>query len=189
MIERAYWKLVDVKKALLDCLFMAVLFTQVIACFPSSPSDAESAHNEKMIAQSPAIVVNGTDCNSTFTFEYDPYLLNITEGVTSRIVVEYGEFVIYDELASVNLPPIDSRIIVEYAECTVTFGVSEWKPWDVNADGKVNIIDVSIVARHFGSIRDGLNWDGRCDLDLNGVINIVDVSIAARHFGEIGIDP
>jgi hypothetical protein len=212
---RAYWKRVDVRKALLKFLFATILLSELIPSLASSPSEVNSRSNGYMITQSNGIIVNGTDYNSTFTFVYSAHLLNITEDITSRIVAEYGEFVVKKDLyAPVGLPPIPPRIIVEYADTVlqlvlqspprinlsdrviveyadyaVRLNLSGWKPWDVNADGKVNIVDVSIVARRFGSVRDGLNWDGRCDLDLNGVINIVDVSVAARHFGEIGIDP
>ncbi len=55
---------------------------------------------------------------------------------------------------------------------------------DVNGDGKVDIQDVAIVARHFGTTPSSPNWDPACDLDSNGKVDIADVAIVARAFGQ-----
>ena len=55
---------------------------------------------------------------------------------------------------------------------------------DVNGDGKVNIEDVAIVAKHFGTTPSSPNWDPACDLDGNGKINIADVAIVGQAFGQ-----
>src|SRR2546427_12683964 len=56
-------------------------------------------------------------------------------------------------------------------------------PGDINGDGIVNIIDLSIVGSHFGSIRGGSNYLPAADLNNDGVINIVDLSIVGSTFG------
>jgi len=56
---------------------------------------------------------------------------------------------------------------------------------DLNGDGVVNIIDVSIVASAFGSRPGFANWNENADVDGNGVVNIVDVTMAARDCGRI----
>jgi hypothetical protein len=60
---------------------------------------------------------------------------------------------------------------------------------DVNGDGAVNILDVSIVARAFGSSKGSAGWNAVADLDGNDVVNIVDVSIVARDFGKTVQNP
>jgi Ca2+-binding EF-hand superfamily protein len=55
---------------------------------------------------------------------------------------------------------------------------------DVNGDGKVNIQDVAIVAKHFGTTPSSPNWNPACDLDNNGKVNIADVAIVAQAFGQ-----
>jgi len=55
---------------------------------------------------------------------------------------------------------------------------------DVNGDGKVNIQDVAIVAKHFGTTPSSPNWDPVCDLDSSGKVNIADVAIVAQAFGQ-----
>jgi hypothetical protein len=55
-------------------------------------------------------------------------------------------------------------------------------PGDVNADGQVNIIDLNIVARAFGSKLGDQGWNPIADLDNNGVINIIDIARVAKEY-------
>ena len=55
---------------------------------------------------------------------------------------------------------------------------------DVNGDGKVNIEDVAIVAKHFGTTPSSPTWNPACDLDNNGKVDIADVAIVAQAFGQ-----
>ena len=57
-------------------------------------------------------------------------------------------------------------------------------PWDVNHDNVVNILDLIMVARHFGSHEGEENYAKDADLNGDGVINILDLIIIAKHFGE-----
>lgn len=52
-------------------------------------------------------------------------------------------------------------------------------PWDVNKDGVINILDLTLVAANFGQT-------GDIDADVNGdnVVNILDLTLVASHFGE-----
>jgi parallel beta-helix repeat protein len=55
---------------------------------------------------------------------------------------------------------------------------------DINGDGKVDIIDISLVAKAYGSTPDHPRWDARCDIDNNKIINIIDISMIAKNFGK-----
>jgi len=55
---------------------------------------------------------------------------------------------------------------------------------DLNGDGIVNIVDVSIVAKAFGSRPGDPAWNETADMDENGVINIIDVAKVAKEFGK-----
>ncbi|MXV75867.1 hypothetical protein F4Z99_16535 [Candidatus Poribacteria bacterium] len=52
-------------------------------------------------------------------------------------------------------------------------------PWDVNKDGVINILDLTLVAANFGET-------GVTPADVNGdnVVNILDLTLVASHFGE-----
>ena len=56
---------------------------------------------------------------------------------------------------------------------------------DVNGDGRVDIIDVSLVARAFGKSVGVSLYVSKADLDQNGVIDVRDVAIVAASFGQI----
>jgi hypothetical protein len=59
---------------------------------------------------------------------------------------------------------------------------------DLNEDGKVDILDLAIFARAYGSIPGGERWNPRADLDRNNVINILDGVVIARSYN-MCIDP
>jgi hypothetical protein len=56
-------------------------------------------------------------------------------------------------------------------------------PTDLNEDGIVNMLDLTIVAAAFGSRPGGKNWNVAADFDGNGRINIIDVVVVAKDFG------
>ncbi|WP_135603952.1 disaggregatase related repeat-containing protein [Methanococcoides sp. NM1] len=52
--------------------------------------------------------------------------------------------------------------------------------WDVNKDGVVNILDVTIVAQNMGTKKPHPSWD----VNQDGEVNIQDLTIVAHYFGE-----
>ncbi len=52
---------------------------------------------------------------------------------------------------------------------------------DVNRDGQVNILDMVLVARHFGKT---VPANSEIDMNGDGVVNIQDLIIVAQHLGE-----
>lgn len=50
------------------------------------------------------------------------------------------------------------------------------KSWDVNADGVVNVLDLTFIAAHFGQSSPDLNGDG--------IVNILDLVLVANHIGQ-----
>jgi peroxiredoxin len=55
---------------------------------------------------------------------------------------------------------------------------------DLNGDGTVNILDIVVVAKSFGSNLGGPNWIPAADLNHDGAVNIVDLSMVAKDFGK-----
>lgn len=54
---------------------------------------------------------------------------------------------------------------------------------DTNGDGKVNLLDLIIVARAFGTTKGGPNFDPFADTNGDGVINILDFINISRNLG------
>jgi hypothetical protein len=61
--------------------------------------------------------------------------------------------------------------------------VSAPLPTDLNQDGVVNILDISIVARAYSSIPGDPTWNETADLNKDRIINILDIAMIARDYG------
>ncbi len=61
-----------------------------------------------------------------------------------------------------------------------------WNPMlgDVNLDGKVNIVDITICAMAFGTHFSDLRWNPQADVNRDGLVNILDIALAAKNFGK-----
>ena len=55
---------------------------------------------------------------------------------------------------------------------------------DVNNDNKVDIFDLRIAAKAFGSTPSDPDWNPIVDLDNNGLIDVFDLRKIAKHYGE-----
>ena len=59
---------------------------------------------------------------------------------------------------------------------------------DVNADGIINILDLTYVASHFGDLPvDELSPNP--DINADGTVNILDLTLIASHFGKYSGNP
>lgn len=56
---------------------------------------------------------------------------------------------------------------------------------DITGDGVVDIFDVVIVAKAFGSVLGGPNWDQRADLNGDNKIDIFDMVVIAVHYAQV----
>jgi hypothetical protein len=56
---------------------------------------------------------------------------------------------------------------------------------DINHDRIVNIIDVAIAARAFGSKPGDDRWNADADIQEDGIVDIIDLSIIVRSYGKI----
>ncbi|MDH5266438.1 MAG: nitroreductase family protein [Candidatus Bathyarchaeota archaeon] len=57
---------------------------------------------------------------------------------------------------------------------------------DINLDLKVDIIDIAIVAKAFGTKPGHPRWDPTADIRKDFIINIIDISAVATKFGWLG---
>jgi len=76
--------------------------------------------------------------------------------------------------------PGETEIEDNVLTCSVQISIQG----DINADGTVNIIDISAAARAFGSKPGEDKWNSNADINEDGWINIIDISAIAREFGK-----
>nr|WP_245250151.1 putative Ig domain-containing protein [Methanolobus bombayensis] len=64
-----------------------------------------------------------------------------------------------------------------------TITITDLQPrWDVNEDGVVNVLDITLVGQNYG---ESYETDlPRWDVNQDGTVNIQDLSIVSGHFGE-----
>ena len=67
-------------------------------------------------------------------------------------------------------------------EIVITIEDSAFPAWDVNQDGRVNVLDLIQVAQHLGSTVSSTNR--RSDVSGDGIINVLDLIAVAQHLGE-----
>ena len=73
----------------------------------------------------------------------------------------------------------------DYYPLTMTYeNYIESHSWDLNSDNVINVLDLIIVAMHFGSYNGDENYLKKADLNSDNVINVLDLIIVAMHFGE-----
>lgn len=59
----------------------------------------------------------------------------------------------------------------------------EETPWDVNRDGRVDILDLVMVGQRFGE-RITLHEPPDPDVNRDGIVNVLDLVLIGQHFGE-----
>ena len=55
---------------------------------------------------------------------------------------------------------------------------------DLNDDRTVNILDIALAAKAYGSRQGDPNWNAYADLDRNAIVDILDISMVAKDYGE-----
>jgi parallel beta-helix repeat protein len=55
---------------------------------------------------------------------------------------------------------------------------------DINNDGKVDVKDINIAARAFGSSPGNPRWNPLADVNHDGKVDIRDIALIAKHYGE-----
>jgi hypothetical protein len=114
-------------------------------------------------------------------------VMNLPEGTSAVITltwdttpIQKGNYTI-TTLASIMLGETD------IADNTYIDGwVLETIMGDVNGDGRVNIVDISLVAVSFKTEPGDTKWNPNADVNNDNEINIIDMSKVAIHYGEVG---
>ena len=59
-------------------------------------------------------------------------------------------------------------------------------PYDLNGDGVVDIVDIALAAKAFGSYPGHPRWNPTADVNGDGKVDLWDIVLIAKHFGEPG---
>jgi hypothetical protein len=60
---------------------------------------------------------------------------------------------------------------------------------DINGDHIINMLDMYLVAIHYGETPSDPHWDPRADVDKNNVVNMFDLYMVALDYGKWGRIP
>jgi len=80
--------------------------------------------------------------------------------------------------------PIEGEVLVEN-NLLIDGWIKETILGDVNGDGRVNIVDISLVAISFKTEPGDTKWNPNADVNDDNEINIIDMSKVAIHYGEV----
>lgn len=59
------------------------------------------------------------------------------------------------------------------------------KPWDLNKDRRVDILDLTTVTVAYGSTPASPEWNPLADLNSNGIVDMRDIITVSSHYGEV----
>ncbi|WMW23231.1 putative Ig domain-containing protein [Methanolobus mangrovi] len=109
------------------------------------------------------------------------YVIKIDDSQVS-IASSYAWNLDYESAGTHTIEVIVSDDIDEISSSS-TVTVTDLQPrWDVNEDGIVNVLDITLIGQNYGQ-----SYTGdlpRWDVNQDGIVNIQDLSIVAGHFGE-----
>jgi len=84
-----------------------------------------------------------------------------------------------------QIAPELERFLGNTGETNLLAAPSSHIAGDVNEDGIIDIADIVLLARHFGTSKGEPLYDARYDFNSDGEIDLLDLIIAARNFGAV----
>jgi hypothetical protein len=157
-----------------------------------TPSDTHPVQNDTV---SIAVVVlnNGT---VTETFEanatYNGALIgtqtatDLAAGATQTLTFEWNTTgvtpTLYTLTATAAAIPEDADLTNNAKSATVTVQSSASLATDINGDGKVDMKDVGIVAKAFGTSPGDPRWNPAADINGDGSVNLFDIALVSKDF-------
>jgi len=124
-------------------------------CLETSPRQVRAQSNLGIVAQATDIMLNGTDYNTTKLIQYDPYLASVVQNVTSRIIVEYAD---YMSFAAV---PVQSRPKTLFIGAPVQDPPDNVQP-NETVTVSVNVTDIESLLKNVTlnySTDNGVTWN------------------------------
>ena len=102
---------------------------------------------------------------------------NGTYGITFKLASDskLGNYTVYVSSTVHNAKGVNSTSFEALPKALST---------DINGDGVVNILDIALVAKAYGSYPGHPRWNPAADLDGNEIVNILDVARVAKDYGK-----
>ena len=125
---------------------------------------------------SKTVIKNFTNINGNIAVSSGENLTSTLHLNTTKVLPGYYLLVFEAQLVPDETEALDNIFVVEAVRILALE--------DLNGDGQINIIDVSMVARAFGTMPGDPDWKSICDVNNDNVINILDIYLIAKAFGE-----
>jgi len=116
--------------------------------------------------------------------EIDWIVARDTAGLLKIYVFAIPTIVIIDQLGYIRYVHSGGLTAASTLSQEIGYVISPVLIGDINGDGTVNILDISLVARAFGSEPGHPNWNAAADLNNDEVISIVDIYMVAKEYGK-----
>ena len=111
----------------------------------------------------------GVGSNTTLTYQW-----NTSEAPTGAHTITATATVVPSDLDPTNNEKSRSLTVIS----------STGPNTDINGDGRVNMIDIAMVAHAFGTQEGDARWIPAADVLPDGRINMIDIAMVARDFGK-----
>jgi len=111
----------------------------------------------------------GVGSNTTLTYEW-----NTSEVPTGPHMITATATVVPSDVDPTNNEKSRSLTVIS----------STGPNTDINGDGRVNMVDIAIVAHAFGTQEGDARWIPAADVLPDGRINMIDIAMVARDFGK-----
>jgi len=81
------------------------------------------------------------------------------------------------------------KVIEEFEDrckenCVPFNKINDIQKVDINGDGKINILDIAIVAKAYGTKPGDPKWNPSANVNNDNIINILDIAIVAKDYGK-----
>jgi len=140
-------------------------------------------HADNLTATSAPVADLASELNKTLKFTCDlfPFRAEIfppppwplDAPMIVNVTIWVGAGVVAGEVNTANNVHVDGTVSII------------WWVLDLNGDGRINIVDIAIMAKSFGAPHPPL-W---LDLDRDGTVSILEIAMIAKAFGQVYFEP
>jgi hypothetical protein len=102
-----------------------------------------------------------------------------TDNATSESIVRHAFQKVGNYTVSLNVTDSKGLSSVGAAD------ISIFLLGDINSDGQIDILDISLVAYSFGSHPGNEKWSEQADLNSDDAVDILDISLIATRYGTV----